>query len=204
MQNWWVAPAAHQFCIGGVAPGVPGVLLYGTQPGDGVWQTESMSFDAPNPADEPVPTDTPGAAEIPGNYPTPTAPPVEPPAANYPPPTTPPAAYPPDAYPGATYPAPGYGAVPAAPPAPRTSNNAMVALVLAILSYLLCPVVLSIGALIIANSAKREIDGSNGWITGSGMVTASKVLAWINIALVILVIAVGVALIPLRSSGALH
>ena len=79
----------------------------------------------------------------------------------------------------------------------------MVALVLAILSYLLCPVVLSIGALIIANSAKREIDGSNGWITGSGMVTASKVLAWINIALVIFLMAVIVAFFLLRPSGAL-
>ncbi len=75
-------------------------------------------------------------------------------------------------------PAPGYGPL---PPAPRTSSNAAVALVLAVLSWLACPVVLAIAALVMARSAEREIAASNGWVGGSGLVTATRWVAWINI-----------------------
>lgn len=69
---------------------------------------------------------------------------------------------------------------------PVTSGNAIVALVLSIVSWLVLPLVLAIVALVFARKAEREIAGSqlNGVqrrIGGENMVTAAKILAWINI-----------------------
>lgn len=66
----------------------------------------------------------------------------------------------------------------------------MIALVLAIVSWIICPIVLAIVALILASKADKEIQASNGWSTGSGMVTAAKIISWINIILYVLVIIV--------------
>ena len=66
---------------------------------------------------------------------------------------------------------------------PTTSATAIVGLVLAALSFISCPIVLSIVALVLAHNAAKEIKESNGWVTGEGLVTATRVLAWINIAL---------------------
>ena len=41
----------------------------------------------------------------------------------------------------------------------------------------------------------REIDGSNGWVTGEGMVTAAKVISWINIILSLLGLALFVVVL---------
>lgn len=81
-------------------------------------------------------------------------------------------------------PVPGYSQ-------PVTSSNAIVALVLSIVSWLVLPLVLAIVALVFARKAEREIAGSqlNGGqlngsqrrIGGENMVTAAKILAWINI-----------------------
>jgi hypothetical protein len=60
--------------------------------------------------------------------------------------------------------------------------------VLAILSFVVCPLVPSIAALIVSKSATREIEASNGWVGGGGLVTAAKVIAWINIGLFIVAI----------------
>ncbi len=161
----------------------------------------------PYPVEPPVPPQ-PAVPLAPPEIVVPTAPPVQdppvgaypPPAAAYPPPAAayppPAAAYPPPAAayppPAAAYPPPstppGYASAPAQ--FPKTSNNAVVALVLAIGSFLICPVILSVAALIVANSAKREIQASQGWVTGDGMVTAAKVISWINIALTIVVVVV--------------
>ncbi len=140
----------------------------------------------PYPVEPPVPPQ-PAVPLAPPEIVVPTAPPVQdPPVGAYPPPA---AAYPP---PAAAYPPPstppGYASAPAQ--FPKTSNNAVVALVLAIGSFLICPVILSVAALIVANSAKREIQASQGWVTGDGMVTAAKVISWINIALTIVVVVV--------------
>lgn len=70
-------------------------------------------------------------------------------------------------------------------PAPRTSGSAIAALVLAIASFVVCPVIAAIVALVLAASANREIRESGGWISGEGLVTAAKVIAWIHLALVI-------------------
>ena len=66
-------------------------------------------------------------------------------------------------------------------PVPQTSSDAIAALVLSILSWAMCPIVLAIAALVFAGRATRAIAASNGWVEGSGMVLAAKIIAWINI-----------------------
>lgn len=80
------------------------------------------------------------------------------------------------------YQPPGYGQQPVR----QTASDAVVALVLAILSWVVCPVILAIVALVFASKAKNAIAASNGWIEGSGLVTAAKIIAWLNIVLAIL------------------
>ena len=83
------------------------------------------------------------------------------------------------------YPPPQPPPYPPQPPQPQqqTSNKAIIALVMAILAWTTCPIVLAIPALIFSGQAKREIETSNGWVTGEGFVTASRVMAWLNIGL---------------------
>jgi hypothetical protein len=71
---------------------------------------------------------------------------------------------------------------------PPTSQHAVIALVLAVLAWLVCPVVLAVVALVLAGAARREIIGSGGRIGGEGIVTAARVLAWLNIAVVVLIV----------------
>jgi len=103
----------------------------------------------------------------------------------------------PPAYPAPTA-APGTAGYPAQ--LPKWSTYAVVSLVLAIGSFVLCPVILAIAALVVASSADREIKASNGWITGDGIVKAAKIIAWINIAITIVgiigIIALSAVYIP--------
>jgi hypothetical protein len=84
-----------------------------------------------------------------------------------------------------TPPPPGYGGYPQQPTR-QTSSDAIVALVLSLLAWVFCPVILAVVALVFASKAKTAIDASNGWLDGAGMVTAAKIIAWINIAVTIL------------------
>ncbi len=43
-------------------------------------------------------------------------------------------------------------------------------------------------ALLVAPSAQREIDAGGGWVTGSGLREAARIIAWINIAVGVLVV----------------
>ena len=79
------------------------------------------------------------------------------------------------------------------PQPPKTSGSAIAALILAIVSFVLCPVIPAIIALVLASTARREIRESGGWITGDGLVTAAKVIAWIHLALFVLVILIVIA-----------
>ncbi|MEO6822484.1 MAG: DUF4190 domain-containing protein [Candidatus Nanopelagicales bacterium] len=137
--------------------------------------------------------------------------------------STPPGSYPPSAYPPAVPDSSGAAQPPAAPDyygpgyatpaqygqsqytpvvAPTQSNDAVVALVLSIASWLFCPIVLAIVALVFAAKAKRAIAASNGWVTGEGMATAAKVISWINIALVLVgLIAFVVVLVVLAATS---
>jgi len=94
------------------------------------------------------------------------------PAPGYPP-AYPPAGYPPAGYP----PAPGYGY----PPAQTTSTKAVVALILSILSWVVCPIIPAIIALVLAKQSNDEIAASGGRVGGEGLNTASKIVSWINI-----------------------
>ena len=96
------------------------------------------------------------------------------------------------------------GMVPAPPPygpAPQTSTNAIAALVLSIVAWVICPIIPAIIALVFASKADREIAASNGWVTGGGLVTAAKIVAWINIGLYGALIAIGVLVLIVAAVG---
>lgn len=105
---------------------------------------------------------------------------------------------------------PGYGQQPyggqqqwGAPPgyayntAPTTEGKAIGALICAIASFVICPFVPAVVAVFLAGGAKRSIEQSGGRVGGEGLVTAARIIAWVNIALsvigfVLIVIAVAV------------
>jgi hypothetical protein len=64
---------------------------------------------------------------------------------------------------------------------PPTSSNAIVSLVLAIMSWVVCPIIFAIIALVFANKADKEIAGRQGQLGGSSLVLAAKIVSWINI-----------------------
>jgi len=80
---------------------------------------------------------------------------------------------------------------------PQTSSKATVALVLAIVSFVVCPVIPAVIALVFASQAAREIRESNGRFTGQGLVTASRIIAIANLALSALVVLAIIALIAM-------
>jgi hypothetical protein len=116
-----------------------------------------------------------------------------PPAPGAPGAPTYPSAYPAQGYgypPPPGYPAQGYGYPPASGypppgyvPAVTTSTSAIVGLVLAVASWILCPIVLAIVALVLAKKSGDEIAASQGRVGGEGLNTATKVVAWVNIGL---------------------
>ena len=69
------------------------------------------------------------------------------------------------------------------PTAPSASGNSIAALVLSIASWVIFPIVLAIVSLVFANKAEKEIAASNGSIGGGPLVTASKIVSWVNIGL---------------------
>lgn len=77
-------------------------------------------------------------------------------------------------------------------PVPQTSGNAIIALVLAIASWVVCPIVLAIVALVFASKADREIAANPMLVTGSGVTTAAKVVAWINIGIAAAFLVIGI------------
>jgi hypothetical protein len=97
-------------------------------------------------------------------------------------------------------PTPGY---PAAAQGPQTSSSAIVALVLAIASWVVCPLVLAIIALVFASKADREIASSGGQIQGGGLSTAAKIVSWINIGIFVaaMVVAVFIVVIVVIAGG---
>lgn len=88
------------------------------------------------------------------------------------------------------------------PRMPTTSTNAIIALVLAILGWLFCPIIMAIAALVLASSAKREIRDSQGMVTGGGMAVAAQVISWIQIGLLgLFIVAMIIAAIVAPASG---
>jgi hypothetical protein len=64
-----------------------------------------------------------------------------------------------------------------------TEGNAIAALVCAIASFAICPLIPAIVALFLAASADRNIAASGGMKEGAGLSRAAKIVAWINIGL---------------------
>lgn len=94
-------------------------------------------------------------------------------------------------------PPPGYGTPPpgwGAPAgyggygyaAPQNDGKAIGALISAIAAFVICPFVPAVVALILAGQSARAIRESGGRLTGEGMVTAARVIAWANIVLCVL------------------
>jgi hypothetical protein len=89
----------------------------------------------------------------------------------------------------------GYGG--GYPQAQETDSTAVVALVLAIASFVVCPVIPAIVALVLANNADAAIRASGGRKTGEGLTKAARIVSWINIGLYVagLVIVIVIAVI---------
>jgi hypothetical protein len=86
--------------------------------------------------------------------------------------------------------------------AQRSDGTAIASLILAIASFVFCPVVLSIVALALIPSSRRNINQSGGAVGGLGILTAAKIIAWINIGLFVLIVGIAViAGIASSSSG---
>jgi hypothetical protein len=73
---------------------------------------------------------------------------------------------------------PGYSAY---PPAPQTDDKAVWALVSAIAGFLVCPIVLHIVGLVLANQSLRAIRASGGRIGGDGIAGTARVLSIIGL-----------------------
>jgi hypothetical protein len=100
-----------------------------------------------------------------------------------PPPPRPP---PPPPPPGAPPPPPPWGA-PSPPPygyaPPQTDGKAVAALVCAIASFVVLPLIPAIVAVVLASSSRKEIAASGGRLTGESLATGALVVGWINIGL---------------------
>lgn len=94
-------------------------------------------------------------------------------------------------------PPPGYGApaggVHGNQYAPRTEGTAIAAFVVSLVGVFVCGVVIGPVALVLANNAQQKIVASGGGLTGSGLVTAARVIAIISIVFSILIIVVRIA-----------
>ena len=166
---------------------------------------------SPGRGPEPRPEQPSGGPPPPQEDPAPQGPPPQgPPPWAPPPPGPPPPPWGPPGYPPpyGSQPPPPYGYAPLPPyqPGPRTQTDgtAITALVLAIASFVLIPTVilapvcpvLAIVSLSLCPSSRRRIQASGGAITGEGLLTAAKIVAWINVglaALVLLLIGIGAA-----------
>jgi hypothetical protein len=71
----------------------------------------------------------------------------------------------------------------AAPLAPiqRISSDAVVAFVLSVVSWAVCPVIFAVVALIFAAKATKSIEASGGQVNGGGLNLAAKIISWVNI-----------------------
>jgi hypothetical protein len=79
----------------------------------------------------------------------------------------------------------------------------VVALILAIASWVVCPIILAIAALVLAGQSDRAIAASGGRLDGTSMNTATRWVSWANIVLGAIGIVVGLVFlaIAIASSG---
>jgi hypothetical protein len=87
-------------------------------------------------------------------------------------------------------PPPGYGY--GYPAGPQTDSSATAALVIAIVGFFICPPVGAIVALVLANSAQKRIEASNGQLGGLEQARAARIIAIIELVLTAVLILIGV------------
>jgi hypothetical protein len=78
-------------------------------------------------------------------------------------------------------------------PQPKQDDKALAALIVSIAGWFLCPFVLHVVGLVLANQSLKAIRESGGWLTGEGMANAARIISIISIA----VGAIGIALLLL-------
>jgi hypothetical protein len=83
---------------------------------------------------------------------------------------------------------------------PKTDGNAIAALCLAIGSFVFCPVVLAVVALVLASNAKKSIAASGGTLTGESLVQVATIVSWINIGLFVLGVVLVIILVAIGAS----
>jgi hypothetical protein len=141
-----------------------------------------------------------------GAFPPPPPPPdYGPPSGGYggpPPPYPPPPSgypYPPPAYPGYQGGYPGYqGGYPAPV---RTDGTAIAALILSIASFVICPVIPAIIALVLIPGSRATIRAAGGAVEGESLLTAAKIISLIHLGLVVLAVLAGALLIAVSASS---
>src|SRR4029453_15476618 len=94
------------------------------------------------------------------------------------------------AYGQPAYGQPGYGY--GYPAGPQTDSSATAALVIAIVGFFICPPVGPIVALVLANSAQKRIEASNGQLGGLEQARAARIIAIVELVLTAVLILVGV------------
>jgi hypothetical protein len=164
--------------------GPPGPTPPGDRPPDRPTEPLATPPPPPGPGSPPAPDPTPGAGPLPppgatAPLPGPGSPPAPPPG--YGQPAPPPPYGPPPGYgqPGYGAPPPGYGY----PPGPQTDSTATAALVIAIVGIFICMPVGAIVALVMANSAQRRIEASEGRLTGQELTRAARIIAIVELVL---------------------
>lgn len=80
-------------------------------------------------------------------------------------------------------------------PAPQNEGTAVGALIASILSWMICPVIPAVVALVMIPGARRKIAESHGRLTGEGLLTAAKWVSLINIGFYLLLAGLLVVLV---------
>jgi hypothetical protein len=144
----------------------------------------------------------PSPSPPPPTWPAPTTPVPEPPPPppgygqpgyGQPPPGAPPYGGQPGYGPAGYGTQPGYGyGYPAGPP---TDSSATAALVIAIVGFFICPPVGAVVALVMANSAQKRIEASQGRLGGLELAKAARIIAIVELALTAFLLVGGILLV---------
>ncbi|MFA7324241.1 MAG: hypothetical protein WC005_07780 [Candidatus Nanopelagicales bacterium] len=73
----------------------------------------------------------------------------------------------------------------------HTSGDAIAAFVLALVSWVACPIIFAIVALVFAMKADQAITAAPNLVTGGGLNLAAKLIAWINLGFWLALLVIG-------------
>lgn len=83
----------------------------------------------------------------------------------------------------------------------KDSNLAIASLITGILGWILVPVLGSLAAIVTGHLANKEINESNGMLSGKGMATAGLILGYVQIGFIVLALITVIVLIILFSAN---